>query len=66
MQYLHASRIYVQEGQRVDSDTVLGMTGNAGAVAIHLHVQAKDRQGHSIDPRLIYGDNIDSRCSSGM
>jgi len=40
------------------------MTGNTGAVAIHLHVQAKDRQGHPIDPRLIYGNNIDPRCAS--
>jgi murein DD-endopeptidase MepM/ murein hydrolase activator NlpD len=66
MQYLHASRIDVQEGQSVNSDTVLGMTGNTGAVAIHLHIQAKDRQGHSIDPRLIYGDSVDPHCSSSM
>jgi peptidase M23-like protein len=64
MQYLHASRIDVQEGQRVDPDTVLGMTGNTGAAAIHLHIQAKDRQGHPIDPRLIYGNNIGPRCTS--
>jgi len=63
MQYLHASRIDVQEGQRVDPDTVVGMTGNTGTIAIHLHVQAKDRQGHPIDPRLIYGNNIDPRCA---
>ena len=61
---LHASRIDVQEGQRVDPDTVLGMTGKPGAVAIQLHVQAKDRQGHPIDPRLIYGNNIDPRWAS--
>jgi hypothetical protein len=35
------------------------MTGNTGEVAIHLRVQAKGRQGHSTDPRLIYGENID-------
>jgi murein DD-endopeptidase MepM/ murein hydrolase activator NlpD len=33
IQYLHASRIDVQEAQRVDSDTVLGMTGSTGAGA---------------------------------
>jgi hypothetical protein len=66
IQYLHASRIDVQEGQRVDPDTVLGMTGKTGAAAIHLHVQAKDRQGHSFDPRLIFGDNVDPRCSSSI
>jgi hypothetical protein len=35
------------------------MTRNTGEVTIHLRVQAKDRQGHPTDPRLIYGKNID-------
>jgi hypothetical protein len=30
---LYSSRIDVQEAQRVDSDTVLGMTGSTGAGA---------------------------------
>ena len=42
------------------------MTGKTGAAAIHLHVQAKDRQGHSFDPRLIFGDNVDPRCKSSI
>jgi murein DD-endopeptidase MepM/ murein hydrolase activator NlpD len=50
LQFLHASKISVQEGQQVTPDTVLGITGNTGASVIHLHVQAKDPQGHPINP----------------
>ncbi len=50
IQYLHASQINVVDGQEVSPDTELGVTGSTGANAVHLHIQAKDQQGHNINP----------------
>jgi murein DD-endopeptidase MepM/ murein hydrolase activator NlpD len=50
VQYLHASQINVVEGQQISPDTELGITGSTGANAVHLHIQAKDPQGHPINP----------------
>lgn len=50
IQYLHASEIHVTNGQQVSPGTVLGKTGDTGANAIHLHVQAKDANGNYINP----------------
>ena len=53
IQYLHASHINVVEGQQISPDTELGITGNTGVTDIHLHVQAKDSQGRTIDPQRV-------------
>jgi murein DD-endopeptidase MepM/ murein hydrolase activator NlpD len=49
IQYLHASRIDVRDGDTVTSSTVLGLTGRTGADQIHLHVQARNARGNIID-----------------
>jgi murein DD-endopeptidase MepM/ murein hydrolase activator NlpD len=62
IQFLHASRIDVVDGQRVEPNTVLGLTGNAGLGAngqIHLHVQARDANGNWINPHDVLGDGAD-------
>lgn len=53
VQYLHASEVQVHTGDRVTPDTVLGLTGRTGVGAVHLHVQARDSQGRSINPDTI-------------
>ena len=50
VQYLHASEIDVTDHAPVGPNTVLGRTGDTGADAIHLHVQAKDSSGNYINP----------------
>jgi murein DD-endopeptidase MepM/ murein hydrolase activator NlpD len=50
MQYLHTSKCYLQVGDRVTADTKLGVTGKTGANAIHLHIQARDRDGKYASP----------------
>ena len=57
IQFLHASRIFVKSGDRVTPTTILGRTGDTGSLgSIHLHVQARDRNGRFIDPdRAIQG-----------
>lgn len=50
VQYLHASEIDVKDGDSVGPNTVLGQTGDTGAGSIHLHVQAKDKNGNYINP----------------
>ncbi|MGC1133583.1 MAG: peptidoglycan DD-metalloendopeptidase family protein [Nitrososphaeraceae archaeon] len=52
VQFLHASRIDVRDGEQVNPNTVLGMTGNAGLPGgiIHLHVQVRNPQGNTINP----------------
>jgi hypothetical protein len=50
LQFLHASEIHVQTGDRVEAGTVLGRTGATGAPIIHLHVQAKDANGDIVSP----------------
>jgi murein DD-endopeptidase MepM/ murein hydrolase activator NlpD len=41
VQYMHSSKIYVKENQKVTPDTVLGKTGKKGADVEHLHVGAR-------------------------
>lgn len=53
IQYLHTSQQNVRVGQDVAPETILGKTGATGANAIHLHVQARDRNGTFIDPALV-------------
>ena len=59
MQYLHSSEIDVHDGQLVFPDTVMGKTGNVGLPAsagIHLHVQAKDKNGNYMNPNCAEND----------
>ena len=37
--YMHLSRIDVSEGDAVDPDTVLGLSGNQGTGSAHLHIE---------------------------
>ena len=57
IQYMHASQIVVKTGDRVKPSTILGQTGDTGSPgSIHLHIQARDRTGHFIDPdRAVLG-----------
>ena len=50
IQYLHTSQQNVRVGDPVTPESVLGRTGNTGANAIHLHVQARDGSGNFINP----------------
>ena len=53
IQYLHASRILISDGDKVGPDTPIGITGKTGANAVHLHVQSKDPSGKPIDPKTL-------------
>ena len=52
--YLHTSASHVKVGDIVDPNTKLGVTGRAGASVIHLHIQAKDKNGNAISPDLAF------------
>jgi len=59
VEYLHASKILVEEDQPVSPTTVLGETGGRGPkgsnqYAIHLHVQARDTNGRLIDTDAVF------------
>ncbi len=54
IQYLHTSASHVKVGDIVAPDTKLGVTGRTGAGVIHLHVQAKDKNGNAISPDLAF------------
>lgn len=54
IQYLHTSAAHVKVGDVVGPDTKLGVTGRTGAAVIHLHIQAKDKNGHFISPDLAF------------
>jgi murein DD-endopeptidase MepM/ murein hydrolase activator NlpD len=54
IQYLHTSASHVEVGDIVAPDTRLGVTGRTGAGVIHLHIQAKDRNGNAISPDLAF------------
>jgi murein DD-endopeptidase MepM/ murein hydrolase activator NlpD len=63
LEFLHASKVSVKVGQKVTPETELGLTGGVGAGGtIHLHVQAKDRDNHSIDPRVAVLKGYDIRA----
>jgi Peptidase family M23 len=53
LQFLHASEISVQEGERVEAGTILGKTGATGTTVIHLHVQAKNARGDVDHPDAV-------------
>jgi hypothetical protein len=53
LQFLHASEVLVQPGQRVEAGATLGKTGATGASAIHLHLQARSPAGAFLDPRRV-------------
>ncbi len=50
IQYLHVSKAEVKEGQEVRPNDILGKTGSVGASQVHLHIQAKDKNNHLLDP----------------
>jgi hypothetical protein len=50
LQFLHASAVSVQTGQRIEAGEVLGQTGATGTTTINLQVQAIDAQGDLLDP----------------
>ena len=57
--YLHASKILVEKRQTVEPTTVLGETGGTGPkgsnqYAIHLHVQARDKNARLIDTDAVF------------
>ena len=54
IQYLHTTAAHVKVGDIVAPDTVLGVTGRTGAGIIHLHIQAKDKNGNAISPDLAF------------
>lgn len=50
--YIHMSKVYVRPGQRITTDTVLGLvgvTGNASQSYPHVHIQVKIN-GNVVDP----------------
>ncbi len=58
VEYLHNSRAYVKKGDEINPQTRLGETGNINPetgkvvtnMAIHLHVQAKSKNGSPLNP----------------
>ena len=54
IQYLHTSASHLKIGDIVAPETKLGVTGRTGAGVIHLHVQAKDKNGNAISPDLAF------------
>jgi murein DD-endopeptidase MepM/ murein hydrolase activator NlpD len=54
IQYLHTTASHVKVGDVVAPDTPLGVTGRTGAGVIHLHIQAKDKDGNAISPDLAF------------
>lgn len=54
LEFLHTSLSYVKVGQVVDPSTALGLTGQKGASAIHLHVQAKSKFRTPLSPDLVF------------
>lgn len=54
IQYLHTTASHVKVGDIVAPDTPLGVTGRTGAGVIHLHIQAKDKNGHPMSPDLAF------------
>jgi murein DD-endopeptidase MepM/ murein hydrolase activator NlpD len=50
VEYLHTSKTFVKVGDDVNPETRLGMTGDTGAGAIHLHVQARNAKKEAINP----------------
>ncbi|MCK4956338.1 MAG: M23 family metallopeptidase [Candidatus Cloacimonetes bacterium] len=54
--YTHLNEVYVELGQEVNGDTKVGTTGRTGNVQrsskpSHLHLELRDANNHSFDPR---------------
>lgn len=54
LQYLHTSQSYVHVGAIVTPNTRLGKTGSTGSSAVHLHLQARNRDGVPVNPDLAF------------
>jgi murein DD-endopeptidase MepM/ murein hydrolase activator NlpD len=54
IQYLHTLASHVKVGAAVTPETQLGITGRTGTGVIHLHIQAKDKNGFAISPDLAF------------
>ena len=54
VQYLHTSMSYVKVKDLVTPTTLLAMSGRKGADEIHIHIQAKDKDGKPIYPDDAY------------
>jgi murein DD-endopeptidase MepM/ murein hydrolase activator NlpD len=54
IQYLHTLASHVKVGDIVTPESKLGVTGRTGAGVIHLHIQAKDKNGFAISPDLAF------------
>ena len=54
IQYLHTAASHVKVGDIVAPDSKLGVTGRTGTGAIHLHIQAKNKNGDAISPDLAF------------
>jgi hypothetical protein len=50
VQYLHTSSAFVKVGDTVTPDTIIGVSGSTGATAVHIHIQAKNKDGKPIHP----------------
>lgn len=70
IKYLHFNEIFVKEGDKINSDTVLGEMGGMGPKGpnqfnIHVHIQVRDPSGNLIDPKeYFFGDKsaVDYNC----
>lgn len=52
--YAHLSELHVQEGQKVDKGTIIGLSGNSGkSTAPHLHYEVS-KDGKRVDPSLFF------------
>jgi murein DD-endopeptidase MepM/ murein hydrolase activator NlpD len=63
IQYLHSSKVYVSQGDKVTPDTVIGRSGDKGATpgAVHVHVQARDKSGKVLsDPDAAFRRGLTS------
>ncbi|MCD4797031.1 MAG: M23 family metallopeptidase [Candidatus Cloacimonetes bacterium] len=54
--YAHLNEVYVEAGQEVNGDTKVGLTGLTGNIrnsgkASHLHLELRDKNNKSFDPR---------------
>lgn len=50
LEYLHSSKVYVKKGEQVTPETVIAKSGSVGAGAIHIHIQAKDKDDNVMHP----------------
>lgn len=54
--YAHLSKIEVQVGDKVTTDTQIGLSGNTGrSTGPHLHLEIRDETGRLVNPATILG-----------